>query len=73
MEYAGFWRRAAALSLDGVLLGVIQAVVNILLIAMIGATSVAGGEPGDAACLERGRANRPIAAPIAGHGCPRAG
>ena len=30
MEYAGFWRRAAAMSLDGVLLGVIQAVVNIL-------------------------------------------
>ena len=51
MEYAGFWRRAAAMSLDGVLLGVIQAVVNILLIAMIGATSVAGGEPGDAAAV----------------------
>ena len=51
MEYAGFWRRAAAMSLDGVLLGVIQAVVNILLIAMIGAASVAGGEPDDAATV----------------------
>ena len=53
MEYAGFWRRAAAMSLDGVLLGVIQAVVNIILIAMIGATSVAGGEPGDAEAGDR--------------------
>ena len=51
MEYAGFWRRATAMTLDSVLLGIIQAVVNIVMIAMIGAASVAGGEPDDAATV----------------------
>lgn len=51
MEYAGFWRRATAMTLDSVLLGIIQAVVNIVIIAMIGAASVAGGEPDDAATV----------------------
>ena len=37
MEYAGFWRRSAAFALDGILLGMIQAVVNIAMIASIGA------------------------------------
>ena len=49
MEYAGFWRRAAAFSLDGFLLGIIQAIINIVMIAAIGAASVAGGESDDAA------------------------
>ena len=36
MEYAGFWRRSAAIAIDGILLGMIQAVVNIVMIASIG-------------------------------------
>jgi len=51
MEYAGFWRRATAMTLDSVLLGIIQTVVNIVIIAMIGAASVAGGETDDAATV----------------------
>ena len=51
MEYAGFWRRATAMTLDSVLLGIIQTVINIVMIAMIGAASVAGGEPDDAATV----------------------
>ncbi len=37
MEYAGFWRRSAAMGIDGFLLGFIQAIVNIIMIASIGA------------------------------------
>ena len=36
MEYAGFWRRAAAMTLDGVLLGIIQVFVNVAMVAIIG-------------------------------------
>ena len=36
MEYAGFWRRVAAFALDGFLLGFVQAVINIVMIASIG-------------------------------------
>ena len=36
MEYAGFWRRSAALAIDGILLGSIQAIVNIVMITSIG-------------------------------------
>ena len=43
MEYAGFWRRGAAMTLDLFLLGVVQAVVTIIMIAMMGAAEVAGG------------------------------
>ena len=39
MEYAGFWRRAAAMTLDGFLLGIVQAIVNIAVIAAIGAAA----------------------------------
>ena len=37
MEYSGFWRRSAAFAIDGFLIGIIQAVVNTVMIASIGA------------------------------------
>ena len=42
MEYAGFWRRAAALSIDAILLGIVQAVV--MMIFMGGFMAADGGE-----------------------------
>ena len=42
MEYAGFWRRSAALSIDAILLGIVQAVV--MMIFMGGAMVADGGE-----------------------------
>ena len=46
MEYAGFWRRSVAMSIDGILLGVVQAVLTIGLIG-----SLATEENGDEQAL----------------------
>ena len=42
MEYAGFWRRSAALGIDAILLGIVQAVV--MIIFMGGFVVADGGE-----------------------------
>ena len=44
MEYAGFWRRSVAMSIDGILLGVVQAVLTIGLIGSL--TTAENGEEG---------------------------
>ncbi len=54
MEYAGFWRRSVAMSIDGILLGVVQADLTIGLIGSL-ATEENGEEEalGEARALDR--------------------
>ncbi len=33
MEYAGFWRRVVALIIDGILVGIVQAIITVVVIA----------------------------------------